>query len=119
MRLALILTAVLLPAPAVAAELWCMPHTVCRWDGTCHATTDEESSVRLHDLDGATSTFRSHAETMVMTRKDGDGVVEWTGTDASGRGEYLIWTLADMSFTYTITEPGGAVFKDIGVCEVQ
>ena len=119
MRLILTLMAALLPLPAMAAKLWCMPHTFCTWDGTCRPTADEESSVRLHDMEGETSTFRTHAETVTMTRKPGDGVVEWTGADASGRAEYLIWTVADMTYTYTITEPGGAVFKDIGVCEVQ
>lgn len=119
MRRILIVMAALMPLPAVAAELWCMPHTLCRPDGSCQATTDEESSIRLQDLQAERSPLRADAEDIVLTRKTGGTVVEWAGTDGMGRAVDLIWTVADMGYTYTITEQGGAVFKDIGVCEVQ
>lgn len=119
MRQIVILIATLLPLPAMAAGLWCMPQTVCRADGSCHATTDEESSIRLLDIQAQTSTLRADAEDIVLTRKTGGSVVAWDGTDEMGRAVDLIWTVADMGYTYTITEPGAAVFKDIGVCEVQ
>ncbi len=115
----LILTAALLPSPALAAELWCMPQTLCRADGSCRATTDAENSIRLADLQAQASTLRADAENIMLTRKTGGTVVEWGGTDGMGRAVQLIWTVSDMSYTYTITETGGAVFKDIGVCEVQ
>ena len=116
---ALIVIAALIPGPALAAELWCMPHTLCRWDGTCRATDDEESSVRLHDMQAATSSLRTHAEDVLMTRKPGDGVVEWTGTNTVGNAERLVWTRADMTYTYVQTEPGGDTFSATGLCEVQ
>lgn len=119
MRQIVILMATLLPLPAVAAELWCMPHTICRPDGSCRATADEESSIRLKDLQAERSTMRANVEDILLTRKTGGTVVEWEGTDGMGRAVDLIWTVADMGYTYTITEEGGALFKDIGVCEVQ
>jgi hypothetical protein len=119
MRHIVIVIATLLPFPGIAAELWCMPDTLCRPDGSCRATTDEESSIRLADLQAESSTLRADAEDIVLTRLTGGTVVEWAGTDGFGRAISLIWTVDDMGYTYSITESGGAVFKDSGVCEVQ
>lgn len=114
----LILLAGLLPAPAMAAELWCMPETICRGDD-CVSTTDEESSIRFADLDAAETTLRSDAEDIAMTRKDGAEAVEWVGTNALGAAEFVIWTRADNAFTYTVTQTDGAIRKAVGYCEVQ
>ena len=115
----LTLMAALLPMPAMAAELWCMPDTLCRADGSCRATTDEESSIRLADLQAESSTLRADAQDIALTRLTGGTVIEWAGTDDMGRAVSLIWTVEGMAYTYTITETGGGVFKDSGVCEVQ
>ncbi len=109
----------LLPAPGFAAELWCMPDTICRPNGKCHATTDEESSLRLQDMVTKKTTMRSHAETIAMTRKKSGTAVEWRGTSASGDREYVIWSKVTNAFTYSIADPDGSVWKSTGVCEVQ
>ena len=111
--------ATLTPAAAVAAELWCMPQSICRADGSCHATTDEETSLRLADIDADATTLRAHAETVAMTRSTADGAVAWSGTNAAGDAEAVIWTKADRAFTYTQTQKSGAVWKSVGTCEVQ
>ncbi len=114
----LFLLAALMPAPAFAAELWCMPETICRGE-ECHSTTDEESSVRLADMDAAQTTMRAHAEDVPMTRTDGDAAVEWSGTNSGAAAEVLIWTRADNAFTYTVTHADGTSRKANGYCEVQ
>lgn len=115
----LILLAALLPAPAMAAELWCMPETICTDETTCSSVTDEELSVRFADLEAAETTLRSHAEDVPMMRHPGTGTVEWMGKNAAGLAEALIWTKADNAFTYTVTLADGAVRKATGYCEVQ
>ena len=118
----LILLAALLPAPAMAAELWCMPETICRGE-ECHSTTDEETSVRFADMNAGETTMRAHAEDVPMTRangdSDGDTTVEWSGTNSGGVAEYLIWTRADNAFTYVVTHADGKTRKANGYCEVQ
>ena len=114
----LILLAALLPAPAMAAELWCMPETICRGE-ECHSTTDEETSVRFANMDAGETTMRAHAEDVPMTRQDGDTTVEWSGTNSGGVAEYLIWTRADNAFTYVVTHADGKTRKANGYCEVQ
>ena len=112
------LLATLLPAPAMAAELWCMPETICR-GGECHSTTDEETSVRFADMEAAQTTMRAHAEDVPMTRASGDTAVEWSGINSGGAAEYLIWTRADNAFTYLISQTDGRIRKANGTCEVQ
>ena len=119
MRKILLILAALLPAPAMAAELWCMPETICRADGSCKSTMDEETSLRLADMDADATTMRVHAETIPMARTQGQGVVEWAGTNTGGGAEYVIWTQADNAFTYTETHPSGDLWKATGYCEVQ
>jgi hypothetical protein len=115
----LILLAALLPAPAFAAELWCMPETICSDETTCVSTTDEELSIRVADMDADTTTLRAHAEDIAMMRHPGDGSVEWMGSNAAGLAEYVVWTEADRAFTYTLTLADGAMRKATGYCEVQ
>ncbi|GLS87797.1 hypothetical protein GCM10010873_27710 [Cypionkella aquatica] len=119
MRMILTLIAALLPAPAMAAELWCMPDTLCNAKGKCHATTDEESSIRLHNLAAKKTTMRSHAETIPMKRQKAGSALEWRGTNESGGREYVIWSKTSNAFTYTVSATDGAVWKSSGVCEVQ
>lgn len=114
----LILLSALLPAPAMAAELWCMPQTICR-GAECHSTTDEETSVRFADMDAAETTMRAHAEDVPMARTPGDAAVEWAGVNSGGATEYLIWTRADNAFTYVVTQTDGRIRKATGTCEVQ
>ena len=100
-----------------AAELWCMPDTLCSANG-CGSTADEEMSVRLKDLAEQTTTLRTHAEDVVMSRtRDGD-VVQWQGVNASGGAEYLEWRQSDMEFTYLIRTEGRE-YTATGLCEVQ
>ena len=115
----LILFMALLPAPAMAAELWCMPETICSDETTCVSTTDEELSVRLADRDAPETTLRAHAEDVPMMRHPGTGSVEWMGTNAAGLAEALIWAQADNAFTYAVTLADGAIRKATGYCEVQ
>jgi hypothetical protein len=119
MRKILTVLALLLPVPSFAAELWCMPETICRGDGICNSTTDEESSLRLHNLKAKKTTMRSHTETVPMTRKKAGDAVEWRGKNERGDTEYVIWSKATNAFTYTISAPDGAVWKSTGYCEVQ
>ena len=114
----LILLAALMPLPAAAAELWCMPETLCRGED-CQSTTDEETSVRLADMEAPATTMRAHAEDVPMARKEAGDLVEWTGTNSGGATEVLIWTRADNAFTHTVTQADGASRKAHGYCEVQ
>lgn len=114
----LILLAGLMPAPALAAELWCMPQTICRGDD-CQATTDEESSIRFVDMDAGETALRSHAEDVPMARTDGGETVTWAGTNSGGVAEQVIWTRADNAFTYTVTHADGSTRTATGFCEVQ
>lgn len=111
--------AVLAPAPVLAAELWCMPETICNVDMDCHSTTDEESSVRLNDLNAVSASLRTHAEDVSVQRNEADGVVQWLGTNSNGNQELLVWTMADNAFTYKISFSDGQVWKANGYCEVQ
>ena len=115
----LLLSAALLPAPAFAAELWCMPETICSDATTCVSTTDKELSIRFADMDAADTTLRAHDEDVPMMRHPGTGTVEWMGKNAAGLAENVIWTEADGAFTYTVTQADGAVRKATGYCEVQ
>jgi hypothetical protein len=119
MRKTILLIAALLPAPALAAELWCMPESLCKPDGKCRSTTDEESSLRLHDLTKKKTTMRSHAETIPMKRTESGTAVEWRGRNERGGKEYVIWSSTAKSFTYTVTDKDGAIWKSVGFCEVQ
>jgi hypothetical protein len=114
-----ILAVLLLPAPVYGAELWCMPDTVCRTNGNCYANTDEESSLRIHDMKAAKTTMRSHAETIAMVRTKAGTAVEWRGTNENGGIEYVIWSKKTGAFTYTVAQPDGALRKATGTCEVQ
>jgi hypothetical protein len=114
----LFLMAALLPTPALADELWCMPQTICRGEA-CVETNDEESSIRFADMDAAETTLRTHAEDVTMTRSETDSGAEWSGTNAGGAAESVIWTWADDSFTYTVTHADGTTRTASGTCEVQ
>ena len=119
MRKILTLIAALTPAPAMAAELWCMPETICRADGRCKSTTDEETSLRLANLAAKKTTMRSHVETIAMQRQKAGTAVEWRGTNERGGMEYVIWSKTTDAFTYTISDTDGSVWKSTGYCEVQ
>jgi len=118
MRLLAVITA-LVPLPGLAAELWCMPSTICRADGSCHPTDDQESSIRLQDMDAATSSLRSNAQDVAMTRRQTGEFVEWRGVNQSGDAEYLLWRRADMVYNHTIALRDGGTFKAVGHCEIQ
>lgn len=114
-----ILAALLLPLPLQAAELWCMPDTICDLGGSCQRTTDEESSVRLSDLAAPKASLRSNAEDVAMQRTENNTVLIWRGTNSSKAAEELVVTKADQSFTYTVKGADGTGFKATGQCEVQ
>ena len=112
MRLILIL--ILLPFAAHAEDLWCMPDTVCH-GAECHATTDEESSLRLHDPFGPAPMLRSHAEDIAMKlTHDTAELRQWQGRDEEGRDEILALRSSDMEFTYVFRD-----WRASGTCEVQ
>jgi hypothetical protein len=116
---ALILAALLLPLPASAAELWCMPDTICNSAGKCHRTTDEETSIRLNDLAAPKASLRSNAEDVPMHRTENSTVLVWRGTNSWKASEELVVTKAGGSFTYTVKGKQGTGFKATGQCEVQ
>ena len=103
----------------MAAELWCMPDTLCRPDGTCKSTTDEESSIRLANMKTKNTTMRAHSETIPMKRTKAGTAVEWRGTNENGAAEYVIWSTTTNAFTYTEANQNGDVWKATGTCEVQ
>ena len=115
----MILIAALLPSPALAAELWCMPDTLCGPLGKCKATTDEETSLRIENLKAPKTTMRAHAETILMTRTKAGTAVEWRGTSENGGTEYVIWSKTTNAFTYTQMHQNGDIRKASGTCEVQ
>jgi hypothetical protein len=117
LRTVLLFAALTAPGISKAAELWCMPDTLCNATG-CKPTTNEEVSVRLQDLQASTTTLRTHAEDVAMERtRDGD-VVQWQGVNANGAAEYLAWRQSDMEFTYLIRSDGRE-YSATGLCEVQ
>ena len=118
MRPTLILLALLAPGGAMAAQLWCMPDTICRTGGACHATTDTETSVRLNDKDSATPSLRTHAEDVALTRTHNGASVQWQGVSADGADEILAWRPADGSFVYLIRSQGREV-RATGRCDIQ
>jgi len=117
MRNILILLAFLAPGGAAAAELWCMPDTLCRND-VCKPTTDEESSVRLNDLDSATPTLRMNANDIPMTRTAKGDTVQWQGDDPDGGTDVLAWRPSDGAYVL-VRKVDGRTFKATGRCEVQ
>jgi len=117
LRTVLFIAALAAPATAQAAELWCMPDTLCNATG-CKPTTNEEVSVRLKDVKASSTTLRTHAEDVPMSRsRDGD-VVQWQGVNATGGAEFLAWRQSDMEFTYLIRSEGRE-YSATGLCEVQ
>ena len=114
-----ILIAALAASPAGAAELWCMPDTLCNASGECRATTNEETSLRIANLSRKRTTMRSHTETSPMKRTKAGTAVEWRGTNESGATEYVIWSTTTNTFTYTQANQNGDVWKSTGTCEVQ
>lgn len=117
LRNALITLVLLMPANAIAAELWCMPDTLCR-EAVCKPIADEESSVRLNDLASATPILRMDAKDIAMTRTiDGD-TVQWQGDDPDGGIDILAWRRADNAYVL-VRKVDGRTFKASGTCEVQ
>ena len=117
LRTMLLFVALATAGSGQAAELWCMPDTLCNATG-CDSTTDEEMSVRLKDLAEQTTTLRTHAEDVVMSRtKEGD-VVQWEGKNEYGGKEFLAWRPSDGAFTYLIRWDEGESTAT-GLCEVQ
>jgi hypothetical protein len=105
------------PHTVHAAELWCMPDTLC--DATdCKATKDEEMSVRLADMMAATTSLRSQGEDVPMTRKEMGDVVQWDGVNTFGGRETLAWRQSDMAFTYLVRWDDRKITAT-GQCEVQ
>jgi hypothetical protein len=115
------LLAFMLPLPAHATDLWCMPDKICAGDN-CAIAFDEESSLRLTDPDGANPSLRSHAETIPMTKTHNADTVQWEGVDDHGEPEILAYRPATMRFTYLVGRDDladYAQYKATGVCEVQ
>ena len=90
--------------PVQAADLWCMPDTICR-NGKCHATTDTESSVRLHDPDGKAPVLRADAEDIPMTKTHNGAVVQWEGVNDFGLRKVLAVQASD--YVYVTRHPVG------------
>jgi hypothetical protein len=116
-----LLLALLIPIPAHAVDLWCMPDKICAGEN-CAIEFDEESSLRLTDPNGANPSLRSHAETIAMTKTHNADTVQWEGTDAQGEPEILAYRPATRRFTYLVGRDDladYAQYKATGVCEVQ
>jgi hypothetical protein len=115
------LLAFMLPLPAYATDLWCMPDKICAGDN-CAIEFDEESSLRLTDPDGPAPSLRSHAETIAMTQTHDADTVQWEGMNDHGEPEILAYRPATMRFTYLVGRDDiadYAQYKATGVCEVQ
>jgi hypothetical protein len=117
LRTVLFIVALVIPPTAHAAELWCMPDTLCNPTG-CKPTTNEEVSVRLKDVKARSTTLRTHAEDVAMSRTRVGDVVQWQGMNESGGAEYLAWRQSDMEFTYLVRSEGRE-YSATGLCEVQ
>ena len=119
MRL-LILLVTLAAAPAQASELWCMPDKICTND-KCNKNTDTESSVRLHDPDGATPVMRAYVEDIAMAKIRDDDQVHWQGvTMLADTSITMTLALRKSDMTFTLSQFGA--FGDMistGLCEVQ
>ncbi len=119
MRKILLLIAALVPAPAMAYELWCMPEKICHGK-KCKANSNEEVSVRLTDPDGPNPSMRAFAEDVPMkqTMEDGD-IVRWTGSNQFQITMILDLNPADMTYKMTskLLANDDSVFT--GYCEVQ
>lgn len=121
MRKILILIAVLLPARAMAYEVWCMPDKIC-YGTKCKTNTDEEVSVRITDPDGPKPMMRAFAEDVPMVQTlEGDDVqfVRFTGSN-----EFQITMILDLNpddMTYVMTSKllGNDDTTYTGLCEVQ
>jgi len=114
----LTLIAVLMPAPAIAAELWCMPDRICH--GTkCKANTDEEVSVRITDPDGPKPMMRAFAEDVPMVQSTEGDLVRFNGTNEFQVNMILDLNPADMTYIMTSRLLGNEDSTYTGTCEVQ
>lgn len=119
MRKTILILAALMPAPAMAYEVWCMPTKVCH--GTkCKANSNEEVSVRITNPDGPQTMMRAYAEdvAMVQTIED-NNIVRWTGSNEFQITMILEMNPADMSYKMTSRSDGAADSVFTGYCEVQ
>ena len=114
----LILTAVLLPAPAMAYDLWCMPDKIC-YGTKCKANTDEEVSVRITDADGAKPIMRAFAEDVPMVQTVDSDSVGFTGSNEFQITMILDLNAADMTYTLTSRQLANDDTTYSGLCEVQ
>lgn len=116
-RILMILPLILAGGTATAADLWCMPDSICRGE-RCVVPQSEEESVRLTDADGARPVLRSDGEDVPMRAVRDGATVEWRGHNGAGATETLAWVRADGSFVYQrrLDDVG---YKATGRCEVQ
>jgi hypothetical protein len=119
MRELLLSAALLLPAPSMAMELWCMPTKICH-GSKCKSNTDEEVSVRIKDPDGPNPTMRAFAEDVPMkqTVEDGD-IIRWTGSNEFQITMILDLDTSDMTYTMTSKLLANDDSLFFGKCEVQ
>jgi len=104
-------------SPATAKELWCMPDEACVND-ICQAMTDTESSVRLADLNAASTVMRSAGEDVAMERSEGGGKVAWNGVYEVGISVTLTLTPSDLAYRMVSSGEFGQTVST-GFCEVQ
>ena len=113
----LILIAVLLPAPAMAYDVWCMPDKIC-YGTKGKANTDEEVSVRITDADGAKPIMRAFAEDVPMVQTADSNSVRFIGSNEFQITMILDLNPADMTYTMASRLLAKDDITYAGLCEV-
>ena len=117
--------ALILPLPAAASDLLCMPDKICV-PGSCAVAITEDSAIRLANPDSVAPLLTSHGETIAMEKTmQRNGQSEWRGVNAAGEYEAVHVDRDRMEFIYWIgDEPVRFVeqvvrYRSVGKCEEQ
>ena len=100
-----------LPLPACAADLVCVPDTVCI-DADCQKGHDDKAEVQLRNWTSAKPVLHSAYGNVPTTGRKGTDLLQWSGRNTDNQIETLSLRPSDMHFTYVIAlEPGSVVEK--------
>ena len=114
----MLLFALIMPLPAQAKDLWCMPDKICV-PGTCDFQIDEGASIRLTNLETAAPSLHSRKETIAMSKTfEHLGLSKWKGVNSTGETEVLTVDRKRMWFMYLI-RADAVRYKATGLCEVR
>ena len=114
----LLLFALIMPLPAQAKDLWCMPSKICV-PGSCDFQIDEGASIRLTNLKSAAPSLHTRKETIAMSKIfEHLGLSKWKGVNSVGETEVLSFDRERMWFIYSIRADAFR-YKASGLCEVR